>query len=138
MKLPNYVKPYSWLMHDKNAKGFTSFITKRIYLRKEIFEDLKKDNPSHQNIAILKHEEIHFKNVNQANLIKYLVKFLLSQNFRLQIEVEAYRGQFKYLKKHGLKYDLDHSSKAMSSRRFLRVGSYEELKTIMNKTWKEA
>lgn len=138
MKLPNYVKSYSWIMHDKNAKGFTSFITRKIYLREEIFEDLKKANPNHQNIAILMHEEVHFNNSKDVNLIKYLLKFLVSRKFRLNGELEAYKEQFKYLKNHNLNYDLDYLAKAMSSKRFLRVGSYEELKTIMNKTWKDA
>lgn len=137
MKLPNYVKPYSKFMHS-DAKAFTSFILKRIYLPKETFENLRSKSPNHQNIAVLRHEESHLQNSKKENLMIYLFKFLLSREFRLEGEIEAYKEQFKYLKKYNLSYDLDHVARVMSSRKILGYASYKDLIVIMNKAWKEA
>lgn len=138
MKLPSYVKPYSWLMHEKKAKGFTSFITGKIYFPKETFENLKSQNPDPQSIGFLKHEEAHLKSFKGVNLLKYLFKFLTSRKFRLEGELNAYKEQFKYLKEHNLTYDLERVAKNLSGKTYFWLTSYKNAKALVEKAWNEA
>lgn len=124
-------------MHS-DAKAFTSAVFRRIYLPKETFEDLKSKSPNHQNTAVLIHEEIHLRRVRNTNLIIYIFKFLVSRKFRLEAELEAYKEQFKYLKRHGLKYDLEKVAKDLSGKKYFWLTSYENAKALINEAWRDA
>jgi hypothetical protein len=116
----------------------TSYITGKIYLPKETFEDLCSENPSLQNIGILKHEETHLKSCKEMNLLQYLLKYLTNKNFRLQEELKAYKEQFKYLKKHDLKYDLENVARKLSGKQYFWLTSYEKAKLLLDQAWSEA
>jgi phage-related protein len=139
MKLPENVKPYPRLFkifRIFSPKGFNIGTT--IYLNKNIYLDLQKDNPKLENIAVLKHEEVHVKRVKEVGTLKFGYKYTFSPKFRLDEELIAYKVMFSFLKEHNASYDLDRVARALSGPRYLWVKPYKEAIKIIEKTWEEA
>lgn len=139
MNLPHYVKPYPRFMNRLGIfsdKGFNFGMT--IYLNKEIYQDLKNDNPKNVSLAVLKHEEIHIKRVKKVGTIKFGFKYLFFPKFRLNEELLAYKEMFKFLKQKGEIYNLDRVAKSMSGHRYIWVLPYNKAKAVLEKLWQEA
>ncbi len=136
MNLPNHIKPYPKFFKylPISNHGFNPLVTKTIYVSKDIYVDLKTQNPKPLSIAVLKHQEIHAKNTGLFKLSKYL----LSKDFRLKEEILAYTAMFRYLKQHNQTFDLDHVAKNFSKLRYAWMTSYSEGKKIITKVWEEA
>ncbi len=127
MKLASNVKPLPKFFSRFYFKGLTLVPFKRIYLRKEIYDDLKSESPSLQSISVLKHEEVHLKRADLLRIFKWL-----SPGFRLEEELIAYKEQFKFLKMNNSTYDLDNVAKHLP-----RI-KYQEAKKLLNKIWRES
>ncbi|PIY94689.1 MAG: hypothetical protein COY68_02345 [Candidatus Levybacteria bacterium CG_4_10_14_0_8_um_filter_35_23] len=107
---------------------------KTIYVSMDIYADLKTQNPKPFSVAILRHQEVHAKNVS---LFKTL-KFILSKDFRVKEETLAYTAMFKHLKQHNQTFDLDHLARDFSKLRYIWMTSYAEGKKLITKIWEEA
>lgn len=127
MNLPDYVKPLPKFFSRFSYKGFTIIFLKKIFLRREIFDNLNSTNPSVTNISILKHEEVHLRRGGKLKSLRYLISKL-----RLEEELIAYKEQFKFLKKHKEVYDLENVAKHLPGL------NYEKAKKVINKTWEDA
>lgn len=134
MKLPTYVRPFPKYTNPFGAKGVTLFALGSIFLDAEVYKDLKKDEPDPTSVSLLLHEEEHRKHASWENTARY---FFIPK-FRITEEMNAYRVQFSYLKKHGATYDLKRIARAFSSPMYLWSMSYEEAMGALEKTWKEA
>lgn len=134
MKLPEYVKPYPRLLNPFNAKGGRPFFMNRIWLRKDIYDDLLSDKPSPWSVSILIHEEEHRKSVGIIKSFEYL----FSPKSRIEEEMSAYKIQFAYLKKHRGKWDIDHTARAFSGPVYYWSMSEGEAKKMLEKAWREA
>jgi hypothetical protein len=127
MKLPRYVKPLPKFLSRFWFKGFTVTFFKTIFLRREIFDDLQSNNPTIQNLSVLKHEEAHLKRVGKLQALKFLFPKL-----RLQEELIAYREQFRFLKQNHETYNLDNVAKHLPG------VDYESAKKLISKLWQES
>lgn len=139
MILPKNVKIYPRLfkvIRIFSKKGFNIGTT--IYLNRDIYEDLQNSSPKIENIAVLKHEELHVKRVREKGSMKWGFKYAVDPNFRLNEELLAYKVMFKYLKENNQTYDLDRVAKAFAGGRYLWVKPYKEAKVIVQKAWDEA
>lgn len=135
MHLPKNIKPYPKFFKylPISDKGFTSLMSRTIYVSKDIYLDLQKSRPKPWSIAVLKHQEVHAHN---AGVFK-TVKFVLFKNFRLKEEILAYTEMFKYLKKHNQTFNFDQAAKDFSKLRYLWMTSEEEGNKILTKIWHE-
>ena len=70
---PRYFKYLPWLSRQDG-----STILNTIYLRNEIFEDLKNLHPNPTSIAVLEHEITHYKRIKQQGNINFSIKYLFS------------------------------------------------------------
>jgi hypothetical protein len=127
MNLASNIKPFPKFFSRFSFKGITLIFFKRIYLQREIFDNLKSDNPTIQNISVLKHEQVHLKRAGKARVLKYLLS-----SHRLREELIAYREQFKYLKKNNSTYDLENVAKHLPG---VKRG---EAKKIIAEIWNES
>ncbi len=108
--------------------------TRTILLKKEIYKDLQKEKPSHLSISVLIHEEEHRKSMNGRIGFEYL----FSRQNRINEEMNAYKVQFSYLKKHKASYDLDRVAKAFAGHIYLWAMGYDDAMKLLKKTWREA
>jgi hypothetical protein len=127
MKLPQYVKPLPKFFSRFWFKGFTPMFFKIIFLRREIFDNLKSNNPTIQNLSVLKHEEIHRKRGGMLKAWRYLFPKL-----QLQEELIAYKEQFKFLKENKETYNLENVAKHLPGI------DYQIAKKLIAKVWNEA
>ncbi len=132
MKLPSYVKVLP--LNPFNVRGYMFVPTKTIFLRKDVFDDLRKENPSRINISILIHEEEHRKRMGVMSTLMYV----FSPKARLDEELKAYKVQFSYLKKNKETYDLERVARAMSGIVYLRMLSYKKAKKTIENLWAKA
>ncbi len=127
MKLPRYVKPLPKIFNKLSFKGYTLIFFKIIFLRREIFDNLKSNNPTTQNISILKHEEVHLQRAGKLQALKYLFP-----KIHLQEELITYKEQFKFLKENNETYNLENVAKHLPGL------NYQSAKKIITKIWNEA
>src|ERR1035437_2751775 len=97
---PRYFKYLPWLSRQDR-----STILNTIYLRNEIFEDLKNLHPNPTSIAVLEHEITHYKRIKQQGNINFSIKYLFSGKFRFNEELMANKNAFKILKSNGMTQD---------------------------------
>lgn len=133
MKLPVYVKPFPTFLNFLGGKGYKA-INGKIYLRSDIYNDLKSDKPDPTSVSLLIHEEVHLKNMNKLTSLKYI----FSRKNRLEEELSAYREQFKYLKEHNRNYDLDKLALKLSGPLYMYSTNYETAKKKLERIWREA
>jgi hypothetical protein len=100
---------------------------KIIFLRREIYDNLKSNNPTIQNLSVLKHEESHLSRAGKFRALK-----LLFPRFRLQEELIAYKEQFKFLKENKETYNLENVAKHLPGL------DYESAKKLITKLWQES
>jgi hypothetical protein len=127
MRLPQYVKPLPKLFSRFSYKGYTLAFFRIIFLRREIFDNLKSNNPTIQNLSVLKHEESHLSRAGKLKSLKYLFP-----KYQLEEELLAYKEQFKYLKANHETYNLENVAKHLPGL------DYESAKKLITKTWNEA
>lgn len=127
MKLPQYLKPLPKLFNKLPFKGYTLIFFKIIFLRREIFDNLKSNKPTIQNLSILKHEEVHLLRAEKLQSLKYIFP-----KIHLQEELIAYKKQFKFLKENKETYDLENVAKHLPGL------NYESAKKLIAKVWDEA
>jgi hypothetical protein len=125
--MPQYVKPLPKFFSRFWFKGFTLMFFKLIFLRREIFDNLKSTNPTIQNISILKHEEVHLQRAGKLQALKYIFP-----KIHLQEELIAYKEQFKFLKENKETYNLENVAKHLPGI------DYQSAKKLITKTWNEA
>jgi hypothetical protein len=127
MNLPQYVKPLPKFFSRFPYKGFTVIFFKRIFLQREIFDNLKSNNPTVQNLSVLRHEEVHRERGGKLKALRYFIPKL-----ELQEELAAYEEQLKFLKENHATYDLENVAKHLPG---LKYGKAKEL---IAKLWQES
>lgn len=132
VKIKTYPKYFKYL--PISDTGFTTFIFKTIYLNKDIYEDIKTSNPKPLSVAVLKHQETHVKN---AGICKFL-SYVLSKEFRIKEEQDAFKAMFKHLKQNGGTFDLEKVAKNFASARYLWMTTYKDGLELITKIWREA
>lgn len=130
MKIPSYVKPIPFSFYGV-PPGF-AFLDK-VYLRKDIYEDLLSHKPSPQSVGYLIHEQTHRKRIGKSMFITYW----LNPNLRFQEELAADKERFRYLKKHNVKFDFDKRAKDLSGISYLWCTSYKNAVEELKKVWKQ-
>lgn len=109
----------------------------KIYLRRDIYNNLLKQDPSPENISILIHEQTHLKRSGgKVGFIRGL-KYWFNSRIRYTEEVAANREQLKYLKKHGCNFDFEKRAKHLSGFRYLFCTSYNKALRDLRKIWEE-
>lgn len=127
MKLPRYVKPLPKFFSKFSFKGYTLIFFKIILLRREIYDNLKSNKPTIQNLSVLKHEEVHLQRAGKLQALKYVFP-----KIHLQEELIAYKEQFKFLKENKETYDLENVAKHLPRLK------YQDAKELITKIWNEA
>ena|ERR1035437_2329310 len=127
MKLPRYVKSLPKFFSRFSYKGYTLIFFKIIFLKREIFDNLQSNNPTIQNLSILKHEEVHLQRAGKLQALKYLFP-----KIHLQEELIAYKEQFKFLKQNHEIYNLENVAKHLPGL------DYQVAKKLITKVWNEA
>ncbi|MBI4037348.1 hypothetical protein HY385_02905 [Candidatus Daviesbacteria bacterium] len=138
--LPSYVKPQPWYFEYLPwlSRQHGTTILQNIYLRRDIFKDLKSPNPSPRNIAVLEHEMTHYKRIKQMGILKFSMKYLLSGKFRFNEELIANKNAFKILKKNTMEQDLDKKAQLLSGWLYLWPVPYKFAKEELKKAWEDA
>lgn len=137
--IPHFVKPQPWFFKYLPwlSRQHGANIFHGIYLRKEIYNDLKKQNPNPRNAAVLEHEMTHYRRIKQFGYIKFAIMYFLSGKFRFNEELIANKSAFKILKKNKVKQDLDKKAQILSSWLYLWPVSYKFAKEELEKSWQE-
>lgn len=127
-----YILPWylSWY-----ARGMT--IGTRIYIRKDIYNDLKSSSPNHQSVGILVHEQTHVKRIKKAGSIKFGIKYWTNREYRYQEEKAAIKEQMKYLKSVGEKHDYKRQAKNLAGKYYLWCVSKPRAIKELEEMWKE-
>ena len=131
-------QPYVFKLLPFFSKHNGTTIFQTIYLKKEIYDNLRESNPNPRNIAILEHEEFHLKRFKEIGNVEFAVKYLMSGRFRFNEELEANKKAFKILKKSNLSLDLTKKAKALSGWVYLWSVSYDFAIKSLEKAWQEA
>lgn len=129
---PKYQKYIPWL-----RRHLGSTFNKTIYLREDIYQDLKSKHPSPESRAVLAHEMVHCQRSRKMNLLEFGLKYIFSGKFRFNEELEANKAAFKILKKEGVKVDLKRRAKILSSWLYLWPVSYNYALTQIKEAWEE-
>lgn len=127
MKLPRYVKPLPRSFSRFWFKGFTVMFFKIIFLRREIFDNLQSNNPTIQNLSVLKHEESHLSRAGKLQALKYLFP-----KYHLKEELIAYKEQLKFLKENNETYNLENIANHLPGL------DYQSAKKLLTKLWQES
>lgn len=139
MKLPSNVKAKDRPWNIFPFSKYTSqAIYPNIYFVKEVFENLKSDNPKSKYVAALKHEQTHIKRQKETGWIRWGFKYLISSTYRFNEELEAIKSSMKYLKRKGVNYDTSKTAKYLSSWLYLWCVSYEKAKEDLDRTWEDS
>lgn len=74
------------------------------------------------------HEEVHFKQQDEIGLDNWIVEYFVDVNFRVKMEVEAYREQVKYFADNKDVQDMIRvqCAKALSSNLYGNILTYKE------------
>lgn len=116
----------------RNYRGL--FIFGKIYLRKDIYENIKSNDPDIYYLSILEHEKSHQASATKIVYLRYCMKYLFNRSFRLAEEINAIKTQIIFMRENGQKYEyIDRSAKALSSWTYLWAGNYKEIKEILEK-----
>lgn len=131
MKLSSNIKPaplyWKYRPYFNKLRGLV-FLDK-IYLTKDIYENLQSSNPDPYNESILIHELTHIKRSNEQGWFKYVIRYIFSRKGRLEEELEAIKAQMFFFKSKDLDYPyIERSAKALSSIYYLWAGNYKEIK----------
>lgn len=137
MELPNNIKsePFWWKFFPK-ARGRT--ILNTIYIKKEMYDDLRSKNPKPESLAVLLHEQTHVERIHKIGTLKFSAQYLLSGKFRFYEELEANKQAFKVLKRNRSKVDIDRKAKILSSWRYLWPVNYQFAKKELERAWELA
>lgn len=139
MKLPSNVKLKKGLLNIFPFSKYTAqAIYPNIYFPKRIYENLKSNKPSLQNIAILIHEQTHIERAYKIGFIIWNLKYIFLPKFRFEEELKAEEVSMKYLKKVRFPLDIDKRAKKLSSYLYLWCVSYKEAKRELEKIWNES
>lgn len=131
MTLPHFVKPaplyWKNLFYLNKVRGLL-FLNK-IYLRKDIYENLLSQNPDPYNESILIHELEHLKSLKEKGWLKYGFDYNFTRRGRLEEELRAIKAQIIFLKSKNLDYPyVERSARALSGMYYLWAGKYEDIK----------
>ena len=139
VNLTNNVKPKPkwWSIVPFLAKFTANAIWPNIYLPREVYDNLKSNNPRPKWVAVLKHEQEHLKREKEIGPIMFGVKYLFSSKIRFEEELIAIEAGMKYLKSAGEPFDTDKSARFLSSWLYLWPVPYEEAKRRLDKLWAE-
>jgi len=137
--LPNNVKQQPDLLEHlfwfNKARGRTFFQT--IYLKKDIYDDLKSGSPAPENLSVLAHEQTHIERIKKIGITKYSFKYFFFGKFRFNEELEANKAAFRILKKHKVEVDLTRKARILSSWIYLWPVSYNYALDHLKKSWEE-
>lgn len=127
-------KPWWTFLYMRRASAFTTL--DKIYVNKKIFKQIKNNDLSVKNKAILEHEITHIKRFRKFGLWEVEIRYWLDKNFRYEEEIAAIENQMKVIKKHGKKYDFEKTAKSLSGFGYLWCVNYnkalKDLKNIWN------
>ncbi len=116
MKLPNYVKSKKYigflpLIGNSTANSIYPFV----FLPDKIYRNLTSDNPNPHYLALLGHEQTHRKRQREIGFMRFILKYLSSNRFRLNEELIADKTSILILKKHKLQFDTEKRARHLSS-----------------------
>lgn len=132
-KQPSFYKFIPWLKRHK--AGTIGYV---VFIRPDIFEDLKKDNPTPESVSVLLHEQEHLKNAREIGLIKFGLRYLLSGKGRFNEELSANKAAFKYLKDKNVTVDLEKKARILSSWLYWWPVKNDFALKEVKKAWEEA
>lgn len=139
MKLPKNVREIPrFLAKLPPVSGYRGFtIGSLIFFRPEIYRDLKSKNPKSENVGILIHEQTHVERIKKSNWVLWGIRYWADPKFRFHEEMEATKAHMKYLKKRGVKFDIEKRARALSGWLYFWPVSYGKAKDELEKMWGE-
>ena len=139
MKLPGYIFPKP--QFGKYVPFFGTNVAYNvgpfIFLPKDIYKDLEKDNPKPEHIALLIHEETHRKRQKEIGFVKFGLQYIFNPKYRFNEELIATKEGMRYLKKHKRPFDFDKRASLMSGFLYLWPVSKYYAKKELEKVWDE-
>ena len=133
----NYkIKLYPWYFKylPISDHAFTTFMSSTIYFNKDMYEELKNNNPKDLTQAVLLHQLVHIQNCG----FKKFLKYVLIKSYRLEEEHKAFTEMFVYLKSKNIEFDLKKVAKNFSGIRYLWMLDYSNALATVEKWWKDA
>lgn len=134
-KLPDNIRPKVGLwrifpyLANKTAHGIYPYV----YVPVNIYDDLHSNKPSPWNVALLIHEEEHIKRQVAAGPLSWMIKYLISSEFRFKEELAADKPQIEYLKSLNLEFDINRRALLLSGWLYLWPVSYKTAREELEK-----
>ena len=140
MKLSSKIRPAPfWLeLYNKGSKAKGQVIFNKIYLKKDIYENLLKKNPDPINVGILLHEQEHVGRIKNEGWLIWNFKYIFLSDFRLKEELAADKARFTYYKKKKVNFDLVKRAKDLSSWVYFWPAPYENIKRKLQEVWEKS
>ena len=135
MRLPSYVKPYpkviAWILPHFGGNSIYPFI----FLKSEIYQDLKSDQPNPKHLATLAHELHHRQRQQAAGWFGWGCSYLFSRQFRFEEELSAYKITMQVRKHHQQDFDNQRCAKILSGPTYLWCTSYNNALKDLEEAW---
>lgn len=109
MKIQSYIKPKPDLF--KYIPWLSSNVANTLYpfifLPKEIYNNLVSHLPNQKYIALLVHEQFHYRRQQEMGAVVFGIKYLFSSKFRFSEELDAVKAAVNYLKQQNITVDIE-------------------------------
>lgn len=116
------IKP-KWLKIIPILYNSAQAIYPYIYISEELNQKYEQGDKYAE--AIVRHEQIHLERIEKLGKISWYKKYIFSQRFRLQEELEAYKVQFDVMNMYDIPIDIDKYAKILSSWIYLKMIDYK-------------
>lgn len=139
MKLQNNVKAkrFWWNLIPVLTKYTANAIYPNIYLPKEVYLNLSSKNPKPKYVSVLLHEQEHIRRQKKMGWFKWGIKYVFNPKFRFDEELAAIKSSMKYLKKKGVKVDLERKARILLGYLYLWPVKYEVALKRLKTVWEE-
>lgn len=134
--IPVFEKPWFMklpIMRKARGAAFSS----KIYLREDLFNKFRFNNPDCETLSVLEHEVVHIKRGKEKGIFKTSLLYWLSPRMRIEEEIAAIREEMKVLKSTKQDFDFNKRAKNLSGIPYLWAISYKDAYRKLTKLWQE-
>ena len=110
----------------------------KIWVKKDILNNLISNNSSPFWISLMEHEVKHIERQHEIGKWKFWLYYKLFPKFRINEELIADKARIEYVKKHNVPYSIEDRARMLSSWKYFWGISYENAKRKLEKIYNEA
>jgi hypothetical protein len=133
MNIPSYIKPKPLIFKVILFLRYNvaNCIYPFIFTPRAIYNNLVSENQNPYYLALIIHEEVHYKKQKELGILIFGLKYIFSKEFRLKEELNAIKASIKYLKSNNILLDLEKVDLSSSDYLFLwPISKYYKIEDI--------